>query len=116
MSYGSILGHEVIFGHHTDAEINCHHQDSDCCDNHHGDEVHIPCLVDIDPHFGSVHDLIIYPEKRSDIDLNLHILISLHNPDLFIVDDKEVLPDRVIPELYSSLFKRSHGLRGPPIA
>lgn len=115
-SYGSLVGHEIVFGHHTSAEVNCHGNDSSCCDHHGDQQNHLPCLVDINPHFVSSQDVFIPSDMAFELDLGFYFLADLLYNDYLSEDIQEVPPDRVVPEDYSLLFYRSHGLRGPPIA
>lgn len=110
------MGHEVVYGHHTDAEINCHHQGHDCCDHNHGEEDQIPCVVDIDPHFMSIQEFIIYPDLIQQFEFNLHFLYCFFNPYIDLIDDSDGPPDRMIPESNSIMLVCSRGLRGPPVA
>ncbi len=116
LSYGSIIGHEVVFGHHTSAAINCHTHGSDCCDQHGDHQSHIPCKVDIKPHFATSGHIMIPSDVGLEIDLGIYFLADHLIDDFFLEEEQEVLPDRVIPDNYSSLFHRSHRLRGPPLA
>ncbi len=116
LSYGSIIGHEVVFGHHTSAAINCHTHGSDCCDQHGDHQSHIPCKVDIKPHFATSGHILVPGDEGLEVDLGFCFLTDHLIDDLFLEEEQEVLPDRVIPDNYSSLFHRSHRLRGPPLA
>lgn len=109
------MGHELVYGHHTSDEINCHQHDSDCCDHHGENENHVPCLVDIDPHVSSQN---VDVSHETDLDNGNDFCDLAYTISTGLIADipNEVPPDRIIPESYSLLFCRSHGLRGPPIA
>ena len=115
LSYGNIIGHEVVFGHHTSAEVNCHTHSSDSCDHHGDHQNHIPCNVDINPHFASGGHIIVPDDEGFEFDLGFYFIADLLIDDVFPEEEQEVLPYRVIPDNYSSSFHRSHGLRGPPL-
>ena len=106
------MGHEIFFGHHTSAEVNSHHNKSDCCDH----QNHIPCLIDINPHFVSSQDVHVPDGEGVELILGFFFLVDFLNIDFSFYNKKEVTPDRKIPEDYISSYYRSHGLRGPPLA
>ena len=116
IAYGTILSHEVVYGHHTSSDIYCHQHETDCCDHNSDNENHLPCLVNIDPHFVSNHSLDILSDEdlvqENDVLFTLVLFCFNFNDDILI----EVPPDLVVQEDYFTFFNRSHGLRGPPVA
>ena len=116
LSYGSIIGHEVVFGHHTTAEVNCHHHGSDCCDHHGNEQDHIPCTVDVNPHFSDSEKLIVLGDEGLEIDLGFFFVSDFHTSIWFPDKIQDLFLVRVAPDDYSSSFYRSHRLRGPPNA
>ena len=116
LAYSVILGHEVIYGHHTSSAINCHQESSDCCDHHDDTAGHLPCLVDITPHFGPGNhylsiDIVENESPFSDIILD----IDLQKSQVVLQSYK---PPPNFPEVgyYKSPESRSNSLRGPPNA
>jgi len=116
LSYGSLMGHEIVFGHHTSNEVNCHHNDSDCCDHHGDQQNHTPCLIDIKPHFISSQDVQVPDSEGFEVDLGVYFIVDFLNIDILPDIKREIPPDRTIAEDYNSSYYRSHGLRGPPLA
>ena len=115
-AYGVILGHEVVYGHHTSGGNNCHQHTSGPCENHDEDSGHLPCLFDLNPHVAS-----------NGPDLNPTITdFDLNGLDSFLIaglvgikkvrDCDSLPPDREKIELYNFQGSRSHCLRGPPLA
>ncbi len=75
LAYGIILGHEVVFGHHLSSVTAYHHNHSDAAHHHDGNCKHLPCLMDMNPHF-----VISDPDTNQDLEGN-----DPFNPD-FIFD------------------------------
>ena len=116
LAYSVILGHEVVYGHHTSSTVNCHQASSDCCDHHDDTAGHLPCLVDINPHIGpGSHDLNI--ELVENGTLFSDIILDFDPQILHVVLQSNSLP-LYLPDLgyYNSRESRSNSLRGPPLA
>lgn len=117
ISYGTILGHELIYGHHTNAEVTTHHDhDSGCCDDHNQGSGHIPCTFDIKPHF--ITPALTVDRSKDLADSGNYGYFLFEKPARVILPEpeKEVPPDLIIPGIYSVSISRSLGLRGPPAA
>lgn len=115
MAYGTLLGHELVYGHHTNAEVTCHNHDTGCDDHHDSNSGHFPCLFNINPHFASNLDIVfVLQEDDNYKGLNQF----LERPPLPLVHEAcmEVPPDIRVPGFYSNPFNRIHGMRGPPLA
>lgn len=116
LAYGTLLGHELVYGHHIDAAETCHHHHSGCCQhNHDNNSGHLPCGFDMNPHFASSQDVDIAVKENLP---SLFLLQFCPENDLLVIaeigDDEP--PDLPGPGLYSDPVCRIPAMRGPPIA
>lgn len=115
LTYIITLGHEVVLGHHLSHDTECYHHNLCDTEEHQDEGNHLPCLLDLSPHFISTT-----PDLISDFDVNepiQHVLLfnSMLNALEFKIDCLHSPECQTDCELSSSPDIRSHSLRGPPV-
>jgi hypothetical protein len=115
-SYGTLLGHELVYGHHTNAEVTYHHNNSGCCEDHTQSHSHLPCVIDINPHFVA-SSLTLDHWFDNEVSGNIDYYAGEHaGLKVLSEPEMEVPPKLIIYCLYAISINRSQGLRGPPRA
>ena len=114
LAYGTILGHELIYGHHTGSTVTYHKHHSDCCDDHGQNSEKIPCSFDLKPHFISQVQIIEKWTENKDLFKDCWMVSESPGRTIMPEHGFEVPPDYIVPGLFSVSLNRSLGLRGPP--